>query len=325
MPGYALTVAGHLPFPTIGEAMHEALKRGRAKSEAWQKNLENAASYFVGFMDLKHPEVQFWHQVSARHVYAYIEDQAGSGVASKTLKHYLTPILSTARYWHNENPGLYQNFSITHPALAAPREIRKRYLSPAQMARLLDEAGKSANPGVYAAVMLGGYAGLNLAEIVRLDASSFDLEASTLRIEVSKNEFRPRTIPLLPIVAAWAPEFRPTVQVGGKPATNDSLGKAVRRVLNKIVRDIESEADGLVGAEREMLLAEAKAFDELQPRDLRKSFANFCRAARVRQEATAAYLGHRQEIMTGLHYADFGELQYLREMVVAPVHEYLSK
>lgn len=312
--------------PTIAEAMSEAIDRGRSKSDAWLVNLKATANYFGDFIELRYPELVHWEQIRPSHAYAYIEFQSANGVSAKTLRHYTTIITSTAKYWNNEDPDRFRLIRLTHPLLTQKRKVPKKYLSPRQLALLLQYARQSENPGVLPAVMLGGYGGLNLAEIVRLDPSSFNHQAGTLTIRESKNEFRPRTIPLLPLVRAWAPGFRTIQKVNGEPATDDTLGKAVRRVMDRISRDLRARAaDCPCDAQKNALEADAAAFDNVAPRNLRTTFINFCVGALIREEAIAAYVGHRHSLVTGEHYADFNQVGYLRALVLDPLQQYLEE
>jgi len=304
--GYADRILTGIP---VLMAFADPIKRSKG-AEDRKTQLFNFADYFHNWLEVHKPYIKFWREITPSVIHDYIEYQHERGLKPKTLKHYLSPISITANYWSAENPDLYRPLKIISPHLQEKRKPAKHYLTLKQAQLLLIEADKAANRGVYHTILLGCFAGLNIMEILRLSPDNFDLATCTLTITESKNQFRERTIPLLPMVAKNLKDFQRVAKATGEPATLLSIVQAVKVVIQWAAKAHPDHA---------------AAFNAINPKDIRKTFVNVCREAGISGELIGAYVGHRPTSITNQVYNDLQHVEHMRDNVIKPLEKHIKK
>jgi len=293
---------------TISQAFTEAIKRSMAGAEH-RKNLISSSGYFADWLELNHHEILYWDQITPRIILDYVDAKAESGVGPKTLRHYVSVITMTAAYWARNEPENYREFKIISPHMKVKSKPEKNYLNLEQLQLLLKLCSESKNQSYYYAVLMGGFAGLNIKEVISLKRESFSGEFKTVTISEGKTAYRERSIPLLAFVTENVKGFQPLTRSTGGPAGYDTIGKGLRKLLNKAA---------ILHKEH------AQAFLSCDPKDMRKSFANLCVTAKVSRENLGYYIGHARKHMTDRVYAEYESHEYLQSQVLDPIEAMLN-
>lgn len=307
-------VLDRLEGPFIGDAINKAIDHAKAKTEERRADLKRFRDYFVDWVLENKPHLSRWDQVTGEIVLDYVKYHHGRGVKPKSLQHYISILTLTANHWHSLDSSRYHPLRVKSRYLDIDEPPEKQYLTASQTFHLLGCAYLRRNRAIPRAVMLGCFAGCNIKEIIRIQVRDVDLDAGTLSIRESKNKYRRRTIPLIPILQAWL-----AAEIHGQPAdqylvtntqgfraTHHSVGLSLRRLLNSVAQDFNEPA-----------------FKHLAPKDIRKTFVNLCVAADVALSDIAAYVGHGPAGMTGKHYADMMQPDRLQRTVTEPLQVYL--
>lgn len=296
----------------IHAAMADAIKYGRSRTDHHRENMADFANYFIEYLAVHHPGLRRWDQVTHAVLRAYVDHLITRGLKPKTIRHYCSPVTVASNFWHRENPDIYRRLEIVHPYLSDGPAPAKHYLTGPQLAAALLVATPAPSPAARLAILLGGYAGLNLLEIASVRDTDLDLPAGTVTVTRAKTKFRPRTIPLLPLVVAGLRDILATRKViradgylvptlRGAPPTDATFARPLHRTVFPAV-----------GA------------THAAPKDLRKSFVNLMVQAGVPDTAAAAYIGHSPATTLGRHYADLGRLDYLRREVTDRVAAHIA-
>lgn len=309
------TVLDSLKSPLIGDAINKAIAHSRGKEER-RADLKRFRDYFLDWLLECRPRLKHWEQVTGVVVMDYLEYQHSRGVGPKSLKHYIGVLTMTASYWNRLEPARYHPLRINSGYLVSEEPPEKHYLNSDQTMRLWGCANVRRNRAIPRLVVLGCFAGCNIKEIIRLQARDFDPATGLLHITRSKNKYRRRTIPLLPMVREWlaaelqgmAPDAMIVTNAQGFEATHHSAGLSLRRLLNSVSKDFKDPA-----------------FSDMDPKDIRKTFINLCLEADVALSDIGAYAGHGPTSMTDRHYADTVRPDRLQRVVILPLASYLER
>lgn len=295
---------------SISEALGEGIKRGCEGREDRKKQVYDQGDYFADWLEQYRPHIRYWVQVTPAVVQDYIEYHHKRGLKSKTLQHYISPITITANWFHfHVDPWLYPELRVRSEYLKKTKP-KKQYLALEPALALLKVADAAENRGVYHTILLGCFAGLNIMETIRLTQENFDHAEGVLVINESKNQFRERAIPLLPMVADKVKDFAQVRKTNGDPASLLSIVQAMRTVINRASKAYPVHAE---------------AFNSINPKDVRKTFVNLCREAKITGENIGAYVGHRPVGTTNTAYNEIEAIEHLRKTVIRPLDRYLKK
>lgn len=322
---------------SIEEATCTAILRSRAKTDHHKRNQANFAKYFDAYMAEFWPTVRFWHEVESRHAEAYVDHLKQRKLSPKAIKHYVSILPQTARYWNNVDPVHYHAWRVVHPALTLPSEAKKNFVG-LDVVRLLVARAMENNEHIAATgFILGGFCGMNLMEIAGVRVADVDLVNHVIRVNQAKTIYRPRTIPVAPIVSqhlttiiskldASVPwlitrrEERKT-ETGKSYSTNVVQGEAytlyktMRRVVKSAIADAEENEQKEVAA----------ALGSIAPKDMRKSFINAAVSAGVPFDWLRAYVGQAPASVLTAHYVNLSSIDALRAEVVDKVFGKVSK
>jgi integrase len=326
--GLPVAVREHLDTaPELAAALQEAIKaRRRAKglSDGQTVNLGRFAQYWLDFMAGEFPSVRLWKDVRRRpHVTAYAEFLEGRGLSPVSVRHYLEPLSIASTYFSEEYEEIYRPLKVLRAAPLPKDEPAKHFLDAVRLDAAIARAEAENSPRAALGFMLGGWGGLNLREVIRLRADSFDFKAGTVRIEESKNRFRKRVVPLPSFVVDHVRAFIAGQAVrdasgllilppeGGEPHDRH-LYKPMKRILGLCAK---AEAEERRKAGIEDSDGWRSPYAEVAPKDCRKAFVNIAVAAGVERETLRRFIGHVPADVLSGHYEAFTAERFRAEVV----------
>lgn len=290
---------------TVEQALRDGVEHGgqrnRQKSDEYLRKLNSFVDYFLTWNGGK---IRHWQDMDTHVVNRYINHLVAKGIAPKSRVHYISPIQMASKYWASVDGKKFQRLYIANGALHVP-DPRKVFLTFKQLNNCIAIARQHNLRYAVIGFILGGMAGLRLREIAFIQRSDFYSQSGTIRIRRAKNEYSPRSIPLLPEVAVFLdscftsdPSPYLVHWQNGEQGDNNTVAKEMRAVLN------------LAG------------HLQVQPKEAaRKTFINWARPIPgMDRDAFESYTGHRPANETAKSYLQFNESAY-RRLVIAPIQQ----
>jgi integrase len=182
------------------------------------------------------------------------------------------------------------------PAIKVTYHPRERWLTPTQVALLLDAVPSHRR----AWVALAALAGCSLSEVERLRVEHVDLAAKRLRIPGKKRATRFRLVPIHP---SLLPLLRAAVKGRAPESTVVDRWPNVRRDLHAAVARINTTI-------------ERGQLPKVSPNDLRRTFASWLKQEGVDSMTVAHLMGHSSTRMVELVYGRLSDETY-RDAVAA--------
>ena len=307
------SVESEHPQLDIATAFHQSIDSGGGSAKHKQDQCKSAG-YFCDWCDRK--GLTDWRQLRLQYVREYMNECFGRGLKASTVKHYLEPIRSTARFMAANWPEYYRDVCAT---LRLPKNAgrdgvyRETDGNPVlSFGEVLDflkwlksyEWAEILIPGV----MLQGLCGLQLQEALRLRWTDVDLEAGTITIqdhpdqqERVKNPYRVRRLPVPKLVLE---QLRSMRKRRGRVVASDQDYKAYGKMLKRAFQSWDPECD-------------------LAPKDLRNTLQSHAIEHSVDEGWNPVivdrYVGHVPKSVAERHY--FGDK---KSRMVALFQEHVS-
>lgn len=317
----------HVPSPKedgftpigMGAAMEKVISLADTQNDHYRENLRDYARYFKEFMKVKHPApaAPYWHEITKTHVLEYIQAKKADGLSNKTIRGYVAPILATSDFYADLEPEHYRKITIKMKQLLPLEKKKVQCLSIDQALGLIPVVMKSKSDYCAPLLFLGSFAGLNVAEIQSLQKCDWDGKTGVLDVRRAKTINRPRIIPVLGLVRDWCdaafgalenPDSHLITMPSGNPIAVDDYNTVTRAFRRRILKP---------------------AGITISPSDCcRETFINFMVKAGIDGDLRRAYAGHAERDSHTRHYADFDDVDVLREQVIKPLekkHKKLSK
>jgi hypothetical protein len=254
------------------------------ENPTWQQHNKNAKrAGWDKWRETQCADLQLWEHLLPGHV-AEFHKWLHSRHAPATVNNYMNPLRKANTWVKLYRPDEDRRNLFVRNVIRAKHTPRPdRFLMPDQLAIAVIKARECGEPALVTALMFGGLAGLDIQEILGL--SSKDINDSVLHVRGTKNDFRPRIIPMVPVLAQYASAWKQCF-CAMPVKTDGALSHKARFVLDECAREQNDETFKMV------TLHEAT----------RVTFTNMASQAGVDLEYLRAYIGHAPQSTLDKHY-----------------------